>query len=82
MNVDKIEYNPKVPIITPATWFMVSIWRGRNLDLNRLITHASPDHQATAPTKNPKVTINPPTKLDTSVAAPVDILNTAKNARI
>ena len=62
--VDNMLYMPSRPMMMPAVWLIVSMWRGRNRRRKRLMTHARKVHQKAAPPKNPAMTnterTNPP----------------------
>ena len=75
---------PNMPMMSPATWLIVSMCRGRKRRRKRLMTKASRVHHATAPPKNPAMTnserMKPPKVW--SAMSPPEILNTAKKARM
>ena len=67
----------------PATWLIVSIWRGRKRRRNKLMSDVSNHHHNAAPQKKPAMII----KLVTSDEAvcsvpPVPMPNIAKKARM
>ena len=43
--VDNMLYMPSRPMMMPAVWLIVSMWRGRNRRRKRLMTHARKVHQ-------------------------------------
>lgn len=68
-------------MIMPATWLIVSMWRGRNRRRKRLIRKASDVHQRTAPPRNPRITRNPRPRPAMSKVSIVEILKMAKKSQ-
>ena len=73
-------YMPKTPIMTPATWFMVIMWRGRNRLRNRSMVSVRANHHSKAPARKPRMVM--PLRSDEAMPSSdcMPTLNMAKKA--